>query len=563
MNIYGKLKQKWNNSKGDLYWLIAQSRGVKRYILGFLGISLLGMLLSLVSPYAGKLIVDAVTGPSPEFKPSFVFLMLGTSVCSIMLSSLSSVFSSYVNEKFAFSVRAEMFDRTQRSSWFALNRFHSGDLLARLNGDVDVIASNIISILPNIIVFGLQLIIVLIIVLSVDPVLALIGLIAGPLGLVISLLGKKQLQKCQRELRESQSEYFTFFQESLGNIGVVKSFQLEERNNEAFSALRSRRLKTVVRSAKIRALMSASAHLIYTAAYVAAFAWCANQLSKGAYGYGTMTLFLSLVARIQSSITGLGGILPQMFATVVSTKRVREITELSREETSAGGDIPNRVGLRAEKVSFTYDNETVLKDVSFDIPAGARVGIIGSSGAGKTTLIRLMLALISPNEGRLEYVTESGAEAVSPASRRLLSYVPQGNSLMSGTVRANLLDGCPESDEAAMWRALSLADADEFVRRDPNGLDMKIVENSGGVSAGQAQRICIARALMRERPVLIFDEATSALDEKTERRIFEGLIAKSTKTCFIITHRSSMLRYCDLVMEVSDDGYVSVSPVAG
>ena len=202
---------------------------------------------------------------------------------------------------------------------------------------------------------------------------------------------------------------------------------------------------------------------------------------------------------------------------------------------------------------------TVLRQVSFEIPAGSRVGIIGSSGAGKTTLIRLMLALIEPDSGRLEYLLPGGSrEAVVPASRRLLSYVPQGNTLMTGTVRGNLLAGDPFAGDDEMWHALELADAAEFVRRDPDGLDMKIGENSGGISAGQAQRICIARALMRDKPVLIFDEATSALDEKTERRIFERLIAKSDKTCFIITHRSSMLKYCDTVMEVGDDGYVKV-----
>ena len=559
MKLLQKLRDKWTGSKGDIAWLIEQSKGVKRYILGFLAISLLGMLFSLVSPYAGKLIVDSVTGEEPNFSFGLVMLMLGTSLFSILLSSASSVFNSYVNEKFAFSVRARMFDRTQRGKWKELKRFHSGDMLARLNGDVDVISSNIISILPNLIVFGLQLLIVLIIVLSVDPMLAVIGLVAGPIGLAVSMLCKKPLQRCQKQLRESQSEYFTFFQEGLANIGVVKSFQMEERNNEAFAALREKRLKTVVRAARIRAVMTASMSIVYTGAYVTAFAWCANQLSRGAYSYGTMTMFLALVTRIQNSIGGLGGILPQLFATVISTKRVREITELGEETLDGPADIPDEVGLRAEHVSFTYEDEVVLKDISLEIPAHSRVGIIGSSGAGKTTFIRLLLALIEPDGGKLEYVLPDGTcETVSPSSRRLLSYVPQGNTLLTGTVRENLLTGCPDADEAALWNALDLADAAEFVRRDPDGLDMQIKENSGGVSAGQAQRICIARALLRERPVLIFDEATSALDEKTERRIFERLIAKSTKTCFIITHRSSMLQYCDTVMEVRDDGGVSV-----
>lgn len=565
MKLLQKIKTKWNHSKGDVRWLLRQSRGIQRYVLGFLAISFVSMAFALASPIASKYIIDAVTGPNPDFRFEYVALMLGTSVFSILLTAVSTVFSSYVNEKFAFSVRARMFDRTQRGFWEKISSFHSGDMMARLNGDVEVISSNLISVLPSLLVTSLQLIIILFIVLRTDPVLALIGLIAGPIGLMVSVVFKKPFQKYQRLLRESQSEYYTFFQENLSNLSVVKSFQTEERNNLRFQEICNKRLKMVVKSARIRAAMSASTRLVYGIAYVLAFGWCAHQLQTNPlYTYGTMTLFLSLVTQIQSAVSGLGSIVPQIFTTVISARRVREITEQGEECNDTAGEVPARVGLRMEHVSFTYDNETVLRDISFEIPPLSHVGIVGSSGAGKTTLIRMLLALTQPDCGSVEYLPEGGeAEAASPKTRRLLTYVPQGNTLMTGTVRSNLLTGDPDAEEDKMWQALDLADATAFVKGDPRGLDMPITERSGGLSAGQAQRIGIARALMRDKPVMIFDEATSALDEATEKRIFERLISCSRKTCFIITHRRTMLRYCDMVLEVNDDGHIVCRDLKG
>ncbi len=558
-----KLKELYaamNSSKGDLRWLLQEGKGTLRYMLGFLLISMISMGFSLISPYISKLVVDSVSGANPRFDSRLILLMLGSTLLSLIFSSISRIFNSYVREKFSFSVRAKMFDRTQRGRWLNISKFHSGDMMVRLGSDVSTIAGNIITLLPDLIVSVLQLVVILIIVWSVDPTLALIGLIAGPAGILITLAFRAPSMRLQKEMKESDSEYFTFFQENLSNIGMVKSFQLEDRNNTFFEKFRARRLKTVMKRTYLGICSSTCSRLVYTFAYILAFTRCARQLQAGLITYGTMTMFLSQMGQIQGAVRNVGSVLPTLFTTVISTRRVREITEQGVEDLSGSHDpIPSSVGLRVEHMSFTYQTETVLKDVSFEIPAGAHVGIIGSSGAGKTTLIRLLLALTEPDRGTVEYVFPDGTtEAASPASRRLLSYVPQGNTLLTGSLRKNMLSGDPNATEEMMWRALELADAADFVRKDPKGLNLSVTERSGGISAGQAQRVCIARAIIRDRPVMIFDEATSALDEKTERRIFENLISTSDKTCLIITHRSSMLRYCDTVMSVDDDGHVRV-----
>lgn len=557
--IMNKIKKIFENRSEilvELKWLLAESRGVYKYALVFFVISLFSMLFSIAAPVASKYVVDAAIDSASEFRFEYALIMLGASLVSIVFGAFSSIFSGYVNEKFAFDLRAKMFDRTQRSAWKNISSFHSGDMLARLTSDVDTVSLSIIGLVPGLAVTAVQLVIILAILLKTDPVIAAIGLVAGPAGMLLGLAFRKPYKKCQTLLRESQSEYYTFFQETLGNPDITKAFQLENANNAYFDGLRARRMKTVMKGARLGALMSSVMRLVYGVGYVVAFCWCASRIgAKPGYTYGTMTLFLSLVGQLQGAVKNLGGVLPQIYSTVISAKRIREISERQPEPETKKTDIPDGVGLKMKNVSFSYEKGDILNNIRADIAPFERVGIVGSSGAGKTTFIRLLLALVEPDAGEVEFTFANGeSEKASHESRRFISYVPQGNTLMTGSVRDNLKTGDPHADEKMMWDALEKAGAAEFVRKDPRGLDMPVYERSGGISAGQAQRICIARALLRDRPVLIFDEATSALDEPTERKIFETLSNDAQRTYFIVTHRSSMLRYCTSVIEINDDG---------
>lgn len=563
----------WKNNGETVKWLLKIGKSYKRYMLGFLVINLITMLISLASSIAGRYIVDAATGFRSELFVRYILIMLTTTVVSILISAAAGIFSGYVNEKFAFGLRVKMFDRVQRSSWFHLTGYHSGDMLARLTGDVDEVASALISMVPSVIVTLVQLILILIILLRHDPVLAVIGLVVGPLGALAAVAVRKKYSLYQEKLRESRSEYYSFLQETMSHISVVKAFQLEDQNRRRLEAMRGARMKLVMKSSMLSSFMGSGMKLIYGIGYVAAFSWCAYRLTTATtvigpsgtevatYTYGTMTLFLTLVSQVQGAIRSLGGVIPRFYALTVSAKRIREITELDAEDDSRSAAVPQSVGLRAENLSAGYDpeNGNVLKNLNLEIPAGSRVGIVGSSGAGKTTFIRLLLAFLKPDQGALSFVDEQGIpEPVSPGSRRFISYVPQGNTLLSGSVRTNLLSGNPNATDERMWQALEMADAAEFLRKMPSGLDTLLAEKAGGLSEGQAQRIAIARALLRDKPVLILDEATSALDEDTEARIFRRITAECSKTCFIITHRSSMLCYCDTVLEIRDDGRAEI-----
>lgn len=563
----------WKSNGEAVKWLLKISKRYKRYIFGFLVINLITMLISLAGSIAGRYVVDAATGFHSELFMDCIVIMLAATVVSILISAAAGMFSGYVNEKFAFGVRVQIFDRVQRSSWFRLTQYHSGDLLARLTADVDEVASSLISMVPSVIVTVVQLILILVILFRYDPTLAVIGLVVGPLGALTAVAMKKKYSFYQEKLRESRSEYYGFLQETLSNISVAKAFQLEAENRRRLGQIRDARMKLVMKNTMLNSVMSSGMRLIYGIGYVAAFSWCAYRLTTAAvvtdpsgveaatYTYGTMTLFLSLVSQVQGAIRSLGGVIPRFYSLMVSAKRLREITELEEEDDTRIDTMPQMVGLRVDGLSAAYDGEkgSVLNGLSFEIPAGSRVGIVGTSGAGKTTFVRLLLALLKPEEGTLAYIDEQGREeAACPASRRFISYVPQGNTLLSGSVRANLRAGKPDATEEEMWQALEMADAAGFLRRNPMGLDTVLAESAGGLSEGQAQRVAIARALLRGKPVLILDEATSALDEATEARVFRRITAQRSRTCFIITHRPSMLQYCDMVLRIHDDGRATI-----
>lgn len=547
--IYGKRDEAF----AGLYWLMLQAVPYRKQLLIMFAISMVSLGMGFVGTIAGKFIVDATT--SGTLNLMYICYMAGATVFSIVFSALSSIFSAYINEKFSFGMRCDMFDRVQRSVWIELSKFHSGDIVTRLTSDISNISSGLISVLPSTVVLAIRLLISFCILLYYDRWIAIFALFIAPIGAVSALLYQKKYRYYQSMLRESESEYRSFMQENMSNIVVVKAFQQEQDNNAYMEDIRRRRMNLVMRSAKLGALMSGLMKVIYNSGYVVAFCWSAYRISKGEITYGTMTVFLSLVSQIQGSVSSLGSILPQIYGMLVSAKRITEIVDIRDEEYRHNTCLPEEVSVEISDLTFAYNTRNILEHVNIRVKPGEIVGIIGSSGAGKTTLIRLLLSLIRPNSGSVEYTFESGnREQAQPSSRRFIAYVPQGNTLMSGSIERNLRIGKKDATDKEIWEALRMADVEEFVLKSEDGLETVLAEKAGGLSEGQAQRIAIARALIRKKPILILDEATSALDEDTESRILSAISENYGKTCFIITHRRSMLKYCDRVIEVREDG---------
>ncbi len=554
MNRIKELYSKRSTAYSGLIWLLSQAVPYRRQLFIMLGINLISLGMSFVSTIAGKYIVDATTSGRLSFM--YVCYMSAATIISILFSAGSSIFSAYINEKFSFGMRCDMFDRVQKSIWIELSKFHSGDIVTRLTSDISTIASGLISIIPSMIVLSIRLIVSFCILFHYDRWIAVFAFIIAPAGAISALFYQKKFRYYQRMLRESESEYRSYMQENMSNIIVVKAFQQEKNNMDRMQGIKNKRMKLIMQSSKLQALMSGLMRVIYSSGYVVAFCWGAYRIAKGEITYGTMTVFLSLVSQVQGSVSSLGSIFPQIYSMLVSAIRIMEIVDIRDEDYSDRDTEPEKVSVDLYNVTFSYiSGRKVFENVSFEVSPGEIIGIVGSSGVGKTTLVRLLLSLIQPDSGTIEYTDEAGnSEKVNPSSRRFISYVPQGNTLLSGSIEDNLRIGRQDATYDEIWEALRMADADTFVINSENGLATELTEKAGGLSEGQAQRIAIARALIRKKPILILDEATSALDEDTESRILSRISAGYGKTCFIITHRRSMLKYCDRVIELAEGG---------
>ncbi|MCR5637066.1 MAG: ABC transporter ATP-binding protein/permease [Clostridiales bacterium] len=559
-SFFSRLKRffgRWDETKSSIKWMSRILKPFKKYVYIILSINIISLAISYASTIAGKYVVDFAT--SGQINPKYIAIMVSTSLVAIFIGIFTKMLGDYIGENFTFSIRADIYNCVQRTTWQNITRFHSGDIETRLTSDIASLSDTLIHLVPNIIVVFSQLAISFGILFYYDKPLALFALLLGPFGAAFSMIFRKKYKKYQTELRESESEYRSYMQESMSNIAVIKTFQQEDYSNQYINDIKKRRLSIVVANSRITSIMGALTKMIYSLGYVLAFCWGTYRMSKGDITYGTLTVFITLVSQVQGSVSSLVQIVPQSYNMLISAKRIREIADLEFEDYSDNRTEFDGVGLEINNVSFTYDTEKVLKDVNITVAPGEKIGVIGSSGAGKTTLIRLLLSLVKPDSGELYYYDNSGhKEKISTDSRRLITYVPQGNTLFSGTVEKNLLTGNQKATAEEMWNALEMADAADFVKKMPDGLKSKLTEHAGGLSEGQAQRIAIARALLRNKPVLIFDEATSALDENTESRVLERIVNDKEKTYFIITHRRSMLKYCDRVLEIDDDGKVSI-----
>ena len=538
-------------------WMLRVVKPYYRYIIVVFGISVVSMLISYTGTIIGKYVVDDATTGVIDVR-NMAFMCAATFV-SIAVGVGSSILGSYIGEKFSFSIRQRFYSEIQRSVWLRVSGFHSGDLVTRLTSDIGSLADGLITMLPRTILTFVQLAVAFLILFHYDRPIALFALIIGPVGGLCLLFFRERYKKYQTALRECESEYRSFMQESLSSLTVVKTFRQEDANEARMEDLKRRRLRLVMQNTTLGSVMGAVLRLVYSAGYVIAFCWGSYRISTGDITYGTLTVFITLVSQVQGSISSLAGVIPQIYNMMISARRITEVADLPKEVYAGREDIPQRVGVTAEHVSFAYGREPVLRDLSFTVEPGEKAAVVGHSGVGKTTLIRLLLALTVPGGGGITYRKEDGAEPVSPDARRFIAYVPQGNTLMTGTIAENLRVGRRDATEEEMRRALRLAAAEAFVDRLPEGLDTVLSEKSGGLSEGQAQRIAIARALIGDKPVLILDEATSALDEATEAKILQNVTGElRDKTCFIITHRRSMLRYCDKIISLRDDGTAEV-----
>ncbi len=543
----------FSNQKRFAKWMFEYS---KQYIWNIVGLVIISVVISLIgigSSVASKYVIDLAT----ESKGLVlgIIIMVSLTVINILLGIFSSVLYTIVNEKYSFSIRIKLYTSILKTKWPKLSAYHSGDLITRMTSDIGAVTSGVTSIVPSIITLIIQLITAFIVLYQYNSRLALFALISGPIAVVASIYLGAKLKTLQVKVQESESAYSSFLHESMNNIIIIKSFSNEEESIKKFAELRKQRFYWVFKKIRLSVITGTILSIAFSGGYLVAFAVGAAGISNGLITFGTMTLFLSMVSQIQSPVIGLSRTIPSFISILASAGRVIEISELEPEEKSEASFNPEKVNIELENVSFRYGDEYILQDVNLDIKAGDTVAITGSTGAGKTTLIKLLMNFIVPSEGDVRYSDNNGiSEKANADSRKYIGYIPQGNYLFSGSIADNLKIGKPDATVEEMNAALKCACADDFVFALSNGIQTKIGERGEGLSEGQGQRIALARAFVKKSPLLILDESTSALDEKTEFKILESINKMDyNPTCLIITHRKAAISICNRHIHIEEN----------
>lgn len=534
-------------------WLASYTKPYMTVLVIILVLNTIESLAVIYTAIISKKLIDAVL--IGIFDATYIVIYVGIIIGSIGLEVITSLMTVTLYEKYSFGIRKYVYERIIDAKWIEVSKFHTGDLMTRLTSDTRNVTNGITQTLPDIIGLMIQLAVSFGVLFYYEPIVALFALIIGPTGTVIAFLFGRVQKKLQTKVQESEATYRSFLQESLSNILVIKAFTYEKRSTAKLVQLREDRFKWVRKNAKVKIASASLTQLTFQIGYIVAFTIGAMRVADGAITFGTMTLFLTLVNRVQSPVMSLGRSVPKIVSLLTSAGRIIEVQDIPMDTKSDITINQKKIGIRMERLNFGYNKKTLIFDeANVAIEPGDFEAILGESGIGKTTLMRLILAFVDDYEDSIQFYDDQGKSMKgTAAARAFMAYVPQGNTLFSGTVRENILVGNPEATDDEIEEALEVAVAKAFVRLLPDGLNTMIGEKGFGLSEGQAQRIAIARAIVKKAPLLVFDEATSALDMTTEIKLLKGLQSISPRpTCLLITHRETVLAYCNRELRIAD-----------
>lgn len=540
----GSLREMWREAK----WMFTYIRRYRAVVGIHILLGILGTALSLLSSVAMKTLIDVVTG----FQTGAIFTaaawMAGMLLGSAAMQAAASRIAAVINIRVQNGIQAEIYDRMLRTDWASLEQFRSGDLLNRLNTDVTSVSGGVTGLLPSFVTAAVQFLGSLIIILCYDPVMALIALISAPLSVLCSRTLVRRMRSYNRRMKDISSEVMSFHEDSLRNLTSIKAFGIMDGFRDRMCAMQGKYRETYLDYNRFSVIAGFVMSIVGLLVSAGCFGWGVYRLWTHAISYGAMMMFLQLTTMLRSAFSSLIGLVPTAISTTTSAGRLMAVADLPEEPGAREtAPVPDACTVELRDVTFAYPGgEPVLEHVDFRARPGEVVALTGASGEGKTTMIRLMLGLVRPEHGS---VCLTGADGqclpVSAATRAAFSYVPQGNTVFAGTIADNLRMVRPEATDAELIAALETACAYDFVRQLPDGIYARTGELGHGLSEGQAQRIAVARAVLRGAPVLLLDEATSALDEATEQRMLENLMHSGrVQTCVLITHRAATAERC-------------------
>ena len=529
-------------------WFWHTSRGIrmKSVVNIILGLSVVALDFAFI--WATKMTIDTATGQDTH--PLWVgcALLVGIGLLNIGISFARQWSSALLGVKSQNLMQQRAFARLMHSVWTGKEQFHSGDVMNRLIRDANEITTVITDTLPAALCVCVRLVFAFAYLFHFDSWLAMAVVVVAPFVLFLSKIYINRMRKLTREIRNTDSRIQSILQESIQHRMVLKTLEQTDGMVERLSKTHEHLQGQVKHKTLFSSFSNLTVNLGFTAGYLLTFIWGVYRLDAGAITYGTMLAFIQLVGQIQGPFRDMTRFIPAIIGAITAAERMEQLEQTPTEVNHARQYFPQGAGIRFRNVTYRYKDghRNILDNFSFDFAPGSTTAILGETGAGKTTLIRLILSLLQPIQGNVEFYYQDRHIPASPDTRCNLVYVPQGNTLLSGTIRDNLLLGNPLATEADMRQALTLACAD-FVFTLPESINTVCGEGGTGFSEGQAQRIAIARALLRHGNILLLDEATSALDTETEQQLIANISSQAKEkqqTILFITHRPAVVDYC-------------------
>lgn len=521
-----------------------------------------GASLSIFFASLSKRIIDSATVDKD------INLVIKYAVClaalifiQLALSLLSKSFVERCHGRLEMIFKQHMLCEIMKKDYSKISEFHTGELQNRMFNDVSIVAEGMTSILPNAVYFIVKLICAFSYLVFIDKIFALLFLVGGIVVFLLMGIFRSTIKRLHKYVQETEGKTRSFIQEAIINLLVVKSFVVEDKVANDANELQKENYKAKMKRRFFSISANAGISTVFSLGYLFALAFGAYRLLNGQMTYGTVTAVLQLVNQVQTPFASLSSIMPKYYALVASGERLMEICSIPDEECSENIDVEETYNLMKsislQNISFGYDRELVLDNTSLQINKGDFVAVMGISGIGKSTILKLLLGVFKPNDGKIEINLNDKVILADKSTRKLFAYVPQGNMLLSGTIRDNLTFINSNATDEEISEAVRISCSKQFIDELPMGLETVIGEKGAGLSEGQIQRLAIARSLLSKSPVLLLDEATSALDEATEKEFLTNLKEMKNVTCIIVSHKKAALDICNKCIQIVDGKILS------
>lgn len=555
--------QKLISLKDELLWLFSLSRCYKKEIFAVTVLSVIGTVFSLTTSLCLKYVIDIVTGTLNQSILLVVLAAVAMLLGSIFLSAITSRITTKVNVKIQNELQLQVYGTIFNAQWESLREYRKGDLINRINSDASLIASGAVSWWPTVITFAAKFIYTFVLIVMNDPIMAAIALMSAPVSALLSRFMIRKMHNHSLKVKELSADIMSYQEDSFQNLQYIKSFGISDVINKRLIKKQQEYKEESLNYNKVTVLMNIIMGLVGITVTFVSYAWGIYRLWEGFITYGTMVMFLQLTLTLSNSFNSILSVIPTTINLGTSAARIISLENLPEEKSTPtaeekkfiNSNFKSGVSINCSNLSFSYSDkpsERVLKNAGFSAGIGETIAIIGGSGIGKTTFFRLLLGLLEPTEGEITFKGNNNETIkAGPSTRELIAYVPQGNTIISGTVAENLRLIKKDATDEEIITALKLSCAYDFVSKLPQGINSQIGESGNGFSEGQIQRISIARALIKDAPVLLFDEVTSALDEETESRLLHNIQTHfKNKTIIFVTHKLNALDISDKVYKI-------------